>query len=45
MKRDQFKRCPGAAEEAADDGSNVLSAEERQFLDCDEAARATGNTR
>ncbi len=45
VKRNQFKRCPGAAEEAADDGSNVLSAEERQFLDCDEAARATGNTR
>jgi len=45
VNRNQFKRCPGAAEEAADDGSNVLSAEERQFLDCDEAARATGNTR
>ena len=45
VKRNQFKRCPGAAEEAADDGSNVLSAEERQFLDCEESARATGNTR
>ena len=44
VKRDQFKRCPGAAEEAADDGSNVLSeAEERQILDCEESARATGN--
>ena len=43
VKRGQFKRCPGAAEEAADDGSNVLSAEERQFLDCDESDRATGN--
>jgi phospholipid/cholesterol/gamma-HCH transport system substrate-binding protein len=43
IKRDQFKRCPGAAEEAADDGSNVLSAEERAFLDCDDGDRATGN--
>jgi phospholipid/cholesterol/gamma-HCH transport system substrate-binding protein len=45
VKRNQYKRCPGAAEEAADDGSNVLPAEERQFLDCEESARATGNTR
>ena len=45
VKRGQFKRCPGAAEEPADDGSNVLSAEERAVLDCDEDARATGNTR
>ena len=45
VKRDQFKRCPGAAEEAADDGSNVPSAEERAFLDCDDSDRATGNTR
>ncbi len=44
-RRDQFKRCPGASEEPAADGSNVLSAEERQFLDCDESARATGNLR
>ena len=42
-RRDQFKRCPGASEEPADDGSNVLSAEEKQFLDCDDAARPTGN--
>ena len=42
-KREQFKRCPGAAEEPASDGSNVLSAEERQFLDCEESDRATGN--
>ena len=45
VKRNQFKRCPGAAEAAASDGSNVLSADERQFLDCDEGARAVGNTR
>ena len=38
----QFKRCPGAAEEAAPDGSNVLSPEERQQLQCEESHRATG---
>ena len=38
----QLKRCPGAAEEPASDGSNVLSAEEREQLDCNEADRATG---
>ena len=43
VKRGQYKRCPGAAEEAASDGSNVLSAEEMQRLDCVESARATGN--
>ena len=36
----QYKRCPGAAEAPAKDGSNVLSAEERERLDCDEADRA-----
>jgi phospholipid/cholesterol/gamma-HCH transport system substrate-binding protein len=36
----QYKRCPGAAEAPAADGSNVLSAEERERLDCDEADRA-----
>ncbi|HEX8741852.1 MAG TPA: MlaD family protein [Thermoleophilaceae bacterium] len=38
----QFKRCPGSAEEPALDGSNVLSAEEQQTLDCKEEDRATG---
>lgn len=38
----QFKRCPGASEEAAADGSNVWSAEEQQQLDCKESDRATG---
>jgi len=37
----QYKRCPGAAEAPAKDGSNVLSAEERARLDCDEADRGT----
>ncbi len=36
----QFKRCPGSGEGPTLDGSNVLSAEERQRLDCDEDDRA-----
>jgi phospholipid/cholesterol/gamma-HCH transport system substrate-binding protein len=43
VKRNQFKRCPGAAEEPAPDGSNVLSDAEKSTLDCLESARATGN--
>ncbi len=38
----QVKRCPGASEEAAPDGSNVWSEEEQKELDCDDAHRATG---
>ncbi|HEX8066900.1 MAG TPA: MlaD family protein [Thermoleophilaceae bacterium] len=41
----QFKRCPGAAEEPALDGSNVLSEAEQKELDCTESARATGPLR
>jgi phospholipid/cholesterol/gamma-HCH transport system substrate-binding protein len=37
----QYKRCPGSAEAPAKDGSNVLSQEERDRLDCDEADRGT----
>ena len=37
----QFRRCPGASEGPAPDGSNVLSAEEQQELDCLESDRAT----
>jgi phospholipid/cholesterol/gamma-HCH transport system substrate-binding protein len=36
----QYKRCPGSAEAPLPDGSNVLPAEERERLDCDEADRA-----
>ena len=36
----QYKRCPGSAEAPTEDGSNVLPAEERERLDCDEADRA-----
>jgi hypothetical protein len=38
----QLRRCPGASEQAADDGSNVFSEEEQQELDCRESDRATG---
>jgi phospholipid/cholesterol/gamma-HCH transport system substrate-binding protein len=38
----QVKRCPGASEEPAPDGSNVFSEEERSELDCNEEHRATG---
>jgi phospholipid/cholesterol/gamma-HCH transport system substrate-binding protein len=35
-----YRRCPGASEAPAPDGSNVLSASEQQALDCTEADRA-----
>jgi phospholipid/cholesterol/gamma-HCH transport system substrate-binding protein len=38
----QVKRCPGASEEPAPDGSNVWTEEERRELDCIEEHRATG---
>jgi phospholipid/cholesterol/gamma-HCH transport system substrate-binding protein len=38
----QVKRCPGASEEAADDGSNVWSQAEQEELDCVDSHRATG---
>jgi phospholipid/cholesterol/gamma-HCH transport system substrate-binding protein len=38
----QYKRCPGASEEPAPDGSNVWSASEMQSMDCLESGRATG---
>ena len=43
VKSGQFKRCPGSAEEAAPDGSNVLSAAEQERLQCEERDRATGD--
>jgi hypothetical protein len=42
VRINQFKRCPGASEEPAPDGSNVPSAAQRAALDCLESARATG---
>ena len=40
VKFNQYRRCPGAAEAPASDGSNVLSEEERSRLECDEDDRA-----
>ncbi|HYH58020.1 MAG TPA: MlaD family protein [Thermoleophilaceae bacterium] len=40
-KIDQHKRCPGAAEAPAPDGSNVFNEDEREMLDCLEEDRAT----
>ena len=39
---DQFKKCPGTAEEPAVDGSNVWTPAERSKLDCEAAANETG---
>jgi phospholipid/cholesterol/gamma-HCH transport system substrate-binding protein len=38
----QFRRCPGANEEPAADGSNVFSAEEQAALQCDGSQRSVG---
>lgn len=39
----QLRRCPGAAEAPAADGSNVFSPREQEALDCLEDDRATGD--
>ena len=41
-KLHQFRRCPGANEEPASDGSNVLTAGEQAALDCDGSQRSVG---
>jgi phospholipid/cholesterol/gamma-HCH transport system substrate-binding protein len=41
-KTHQFRRCPGANEMPASDGSNVLSASEVAALDCDPSQRSVG---
>jgi phospholipid/cholesterol/gamma-HCH transport system substrate-binding protein len=41
-KLQQVKRCPGASEEPAPDGSNVWSQAEQEELDCEDSHRATG---
>jgi phospholipid/cholesterol/gamma-HCH transport system substrate-binding protein len=38
----QFRRCPGANEEPAPDGSNVFSPDEQAALDCDGSQRSVG---
>ncbi|MFN2616842.1 MAG: MlaD family protein [Thermoleophilaceae bacterium] len=40
VAQNQYKRCPGGAEAAASDGSNVLSSEEEKALDCRNGDRA-----
>jgi phospholipid/cholesterol/gamma-HCH transport system substrate-binding protein len=41
-KAGQFRRCPGANEAPASDGSNVWSAAEAAQLDCDPSQRSVG---
>jgi phospholipid/cholesterol/gamma-HCH transport system substrate-binding protein len=38
----QFKRCPGGGEVRADDGSNVLTADQQKRFDCTDSDRAAG---
>jgi phospholipid/cholesterol/gamma-HCH transport system substrate-binding protein len=39
----QYKRCPGAAEAPAADGSNVYTQAEQDAMDCEEADRGAGD--
>jgi phospholipid/cholesterol/gamma-HCH transport system substrate-binding protein len=41
-KTKQYRRCPGADEMPASDGSNVFSASEAAALDCDPSQRSVG---
>jgi phospholipid/cholesterol/gamma-HCH transport system substrate-binding protein len=41
-KLHQYRRCPGADEEPASDGSNVFSGDEAAALDCDPSQRSVG---
>jgi phospholipid/cholesterol/gamma-HCH transport system substrate-binding protein len=41
-KLHQYRRCPGANEEPASDGSNVFSGDEAGALDCDPNQRSVG---
>src|SRR5215210_5675952 len=41
-KTHQYRRCPGANEEAASDGSNVFTGEQAAALDCDPSQRSVG---
>jgi phospholipid/cholesterol/gamma-HCH transport system substrate-binding protein len=43
IREHQYRRCPGAAEAPATDGSNVWSQERMDELECDESARAVGD--
>ena len=41
-KTHQYRRCPGANEQAASDGSNVFSGDQAAALDCDPNQRSVG---
>jgi phospholipid/cholesterol/gamma-HCH transport system substrate-binding protein len=41
-KTKQYRRCPGASEEPASDGTNVFSGAEAAALDCDPSQRSVG---
>jgi phospholipid/cholesterol/gamma-HCH transport system substrate-binding protein len=41
-KLHQYRRCPGANEEPAADGSNVFSGDQAAALDCDPSQRSVG---
>jgi len=45
VRINQYRRCPGASEEAAADGSNVWSQSDQEQLGCRESDRATGPVR
>jgi hypothetical protein len=45
VRSGEYRRCPGSAEPAAEDGSNVLSQEEQDALNCTEADRAVKDGR
>jgi phospholipid/cholesterol/gamma-HCH transport system substrate-binding protein len=45
IRKYQYKRCPGAAEAPAADGSNVWSEEQMAEWQCEESARAVGDVR
>jgi phospholipid/cholesterol/gamma-HCH transport system substrate-binding protein len=42
VRQGQYRRCPGASESRASDGSNVFTLEEQKELNCTESARAVG---
>jgi len=41
-KLHQYRRCPGANEETARDGSNAISGDQAEALDCDPSQRSVG---
>jgi phospholipid/cholesterol/gamma-HCH transport system substrate-binding protein len=41
-KLHQYRRCPGANEEPARDGSNTISGDQAETLDCDPSQRSVG---